>query len=408
MPQVILDFEPPAEPEGPVRISRYHKERDYFDYAKADPPAESATLAKLFKETALKDHAWRRHPSLAQTTAETGLKMWSGLPQVIRDAIRAPTVNSPRRLAILRGGTAMDDVPWEWLNAGPGEWLAAVDSIRLVRLVPTLRAIPALTVASPLRVLVIVTDAAGGPLLKPKLEIGVIAPGLKGYELRVLEESRLPALREALLWSPHVVHYVGHGGISGSTGHLFLHNNHDGTQWVSAAEFARMLPASVRLLCLSTCVSAENYEIGGLVRVAHCPPEFALPTTIVNQYAVTIPAAEAFWHEFYCGLATSAGHVLDSFHGARVAAQYASPDTACWASFALVLRDGTEHPLRIVPPGTTSSDRFAIELEAQWAARHANNLALRMRTLQAGVQQHWQKTLAEEVERVESFERGAR
>ena len=308
----------------------------------------------------------------------------------------------------MRSGTGLDDVPWEWLDAGPETAIAAMDRIRFIRLVPTLRAVPPLTVMPPVRVLVVITDTAGGPLFQPGFEIGVVAAGLRErpeYELRVMEESRLDALLEAFAWSPHIVHFVGHGGISGSTGNLLLHDSRDGTRWVPAMEFARLLPASVRLVCLSTCVLTENYDIGGLVRVAYCPPEFPLPTTIVNQYAVTPLAASAFWREFYPRLASLEGGVLDAFHWARRNARDASPDTACWAGFSVVLRDGAESPLRFGTAGAEQSGRFAAELEAQWAARHANNLSLRMRALQTGVQKHWEKTIAEEVARVESFER---
>jgi hypothetical protein len=407
LPEVILSFEPPAAPAGPVRLSVYPSERDYFDYAR-EPRAEGVWLSRLFQEALLHDEAgWRRRTWQASDAVEIGQRMWSSLPAKVRATILDPAGETTRRVAVLRGGTGMDDVPWEWLNAGPETTIAAMDRIRFVRLVPTLRAVPPLTVVPPVRVLVAITDAVGGPLFQPRIEIGVVAAGLERpvYDLRVVEESRLDALLEALAWSPHIVHYVGHGGISGSTGNLLLHDSHDGTRWVPAMEFARLLPASVRLACLSTCVSTENYEIGGLVRVAHCPPEFPLPTTIVNQYAVTDLAASAFWSEFYPRLASLEGCVLDAFHYARMSARAASPDTACWAGFSLVLRDGAERPLRFGTAGADQDERFAAELEAQWAARNANNLAIRMRTLQAGVQKHWEQTLAEEVARVESFER---
>src|SRR5664280_1483978 len=302
LPQVILDFEPSAAPEGPVRLCVYPSERDYFNYARRAPLAESMRLSRLLQETLLHDAAgWRRRTWPTNAALEVGLQMWSSLPENVRAAILGPAGDAPRRVAVLRSGTGMDDVPWEWLTAGPETPIATMDRVRFVRLVPTLRAVPPLTVVPPVRVLVVITDAVGGPLFQPKAEIGVIAAGLERpeYDLRVLEEPRLDTLLEALAWSPHIVHYVGHGGISGSTGNLLLHDSHDGTRWVPAMEFARLLPASVRLVCLSTCVSTGNYEIGGLVRLAHCPPEFPLPTTIVNQYAVTDLAASAFWREFY-------------------------------------------------------------------------------------------------------------
>jgi hypothetical protein len=405
VPQLIFDFEPPSAPEGPIRISRYRKERDYFDDIKYGQPAPTRELPTLLRESPLQDPALRRNPVPAGLAEELGYKIWSSLPSTVRTAILKPVDSQSPRIAILRSGTGMDDVPWEWLNAGPKAPRPAFGDLRLVRLVPTVRAVPALTVPLPIRVLLVVADAGGG-LLDSQLETRVLAQALErqNYDVQVLPEPRLDALAEALVQSPHIVHYVGHAGVSGSLGYLLLRDRHGATQWVSAADLTRILPASVRLLCLSTCLSAPNYDITGLARIAHCPPEFPLPTAIANTYAVTPPAASAFWGEFYARL-IDVGDVVESFQGARIGARQASPETACWAGFSLVLRDGAERPLRPVPAGSEEPDRFGTELEAQWAARHANNLALRMRMVQAGVKKNWEKTLAEEVARVESFER---
>jgi hypothetical protein len=317
--------------------------------------------------------------------------MWSSLPESIQKRILEGPGQT--RLEIVRTGTWLDDVPWEWLSTGAETPVAALDRVRVVRLIPTVRAAPPLTVAQPIRVLVVAADPGGGDPAQPEVEIRAVGRALEkpAYDLRVIEKARLDALQEALSWSPHILHYIGHGGLSGSTGHLLLHDSQQGARWTPAMEFARLLPASVRLLCLSTCVTAENHEIGGLTRIAFCPQEFPLPTTIVNQYAVTKESASVFWGEFYRRLAELEGAALDALHDARQLVRQASPDTACWASFTLVLRDGADQPLRFGEQGSEQNERFAAELEAQWAVRHANYLAMRMRNLQAGVQRHWQE-----------------
>jgi hypothetical protein len=82
-----------------------------------------------------------------------------------------------------------------------------------------------------------------------------------------------------------------------------------------------------------------------------------------------------------------------------------APETFSWASFCLVIRDGSGHPLRISENVEQDPDRFGTELQAQWSARLANNLAMRMRSLRTNVQRHWQDALTEETSRLAALQR---
>ena len=77
----------------------------------------------------------------------------------------------------------------------------------------------------------------------------------------------------------------------------------------------------------------------------------------------------------------------------------------CWASFSLVIRDSTGQPFRVAAATDKPKARFEAELQAQWSARLANDLASKMLLLGDTAQQHWQKTLEDETARLETFER---
>src|SRR5262245_9982813 len=159
-------------------------------------------------------------------------------------------------------------------------------NVRFLRLVPTLYTSPPLSIVPPIKVLVVVTNPKDERLLRSDVEIQILTQELSKmpqYQLECLMEPKLGALTAALERSPHIVHYVGHSGINGTAGNLILHDVYEGTHWLSAEQIALLLPSSVRLLCLSTCVTNTNYQTGGLVKFAHAPAGLNLPTTIVNQ-----------------------------------------------------------------------------------------------------------------------------
>ncbi len=409
-PQVILAFEPAVgSRDERVLLRLFHSELEYFQAKPGEGLTFRVQLPRPFQETALMDAPdWRQRPRRSEPARDLGYRMWMNLPPMVHDAIRAGSVDRPQHLAVLSTGSGMDDVPWEWLNDGPEDLIAATDSVRFVRLVPTLYAPPPMPIALPLRVLIVLTNPKDERLLQPSFEVDIVRQGLQDsqeYEVMVFSEPGLHALREALeAWSPHIVHYIGHSGLSRTSGNLILHDERNGTRWLSASEFARLLPTSVRLVCLSTCVTAENYQMGGLAKFAHCSAEIPLPTAIVNQYALTPAGAANFWRTFYPALIRHDGNVVEAAHEARLTVHKMVNDTWDWASFSLVVRDGTGHPLRTLRTAEPRQDRSA-DIQAWWANQLANNLALHTRSLDVETQKYWVDTLAAESARVESLER---
>lgn len=408
--QLILDFELFDEKrENKVLLSAFSNERDYFAAKKIKREAFEVELPSPFQETAWMDaRRWRNQPQTMYAARDLGTRMWSNLPAHVRQLVLENGPSDPLRFAIASQTNGLDDIPWEWLTTENGKPVATLDAVRFVRLVPTIYATPPVSVALPIRVLIVLTNPKDERLLQPNVEIDVISQSLYNspdYEVRIAHEPREDALRHELEWQPHIIHYVGHSGISGNKGCLIIHSETDGTRWLSAAEMTRLLPSSVRLVCLSTCVTTENYQIGGLNRFAHCPAEVPLPTTIVNQYALDQNAARDFWGSFYSLLTGRDGNIVEAFHDARRIVENKETDVWNWASFSLVVRDGTGQPFKISQTSEYSKNRFEAEIQAQWSARLANNLASRLSTLDSQHTELWESSVAEEESRLEDFEK---
>jgi CHAT domain-containing protein len=386
-PEIFLDlgvgYEPNRGEAFSVRV--LDRERSLFE---PGGPARtfSFTLPRAFRETALTQSpqdAWHAAPLNANPAYELGQRMWRSLPNELQE--RISTSLSLARPLLLKFGSAssgIDDVPWEWLY-GPGPVpLGLHMGARMVRCLPVLHASPPLTVTPPLRVLIVLTNPRDERLLDAPTEIGIVQGGLSDpaqYTVQTIYEPGIASLQRALEWEPSILHYVGHSGITTAGGNLIMHDSDGGTAWVSAAQLAKMLPASVRLLCLSTCVTAQNFQIGGLRKFAHAPAEVLLPTIIVNQYALTRESAAAFWRKFYPALIAVGGDPIEAVQQARHAAADAQPNFIDWASFSLVLRDGHLPAFRIAPAVAEDPSRMAEELQAQFAARLANSLADQLR-----------------------------
>jgi|SRR5215213_449446 len=407
VPQLILDFEPPVGTrEDDASLQIFGSEQEYFAAAR-EQEGYKVKLPRPFQETALMDDGgWKQHPREAWGAKDLGERMWLNLPESVRDSILSGEPGNPQRVGIMSTHCGMDDVPWEWITDGE-QPIAANDSVRFYRIVPARYPAPPLRVSQPVRVLIVLSDPKGKEPINPVVETDVITDGFKensAFEFQVLLEASFESVTETLkAFSPHIIHYVGPAGVSGSMGNLLLHDR-KGTRWVSAAECARFLPSSVRLLCLSTCVTGKSYEIGGLSKFAHCTPEVSLPTTLVNQYALQENSARTFWRQFYPALVEFKGDAVESLHKARMAVFVEEKETWCWASFSMIVRDGSGQCFQIGEAKSRSAEQYSKDLQAQWAARAANTLATRMRSLGPDNQSHWQSTLDDEVERAQTLE----
>jgi hypothetical protein len=346
-------------------------------------------LPHPFMDTAMMTaDGWQRRPLAQEHALRLGRQMWASLPAELQAPLFAATdVAHPFRLRINSTGSGVDEIPWEWLTMNHQRSFALDPAVRLLRSVPVPYPEPPLTVEPPLRVLLMTTNPRDESLLQAWVELDAIRAGLNdgGYAIRVLDETTRDALVRALADEPHIVHYVGHAAVGQGSGYLILNDRSGGSLWLSAAELARLLPPSVRLLCLSTCFTAPNYNVAGLPRLGHAAADLHLPTALVNQYAVTQEGARAFWRRFYPTLLETAGDAVEAAHRARLDTVQASPSTADWASYSLILRDRIGRPFRFDDAGVNNADRFASEIQAQFSARLASELAMRVNELGGNV-----------------------
>jgi hypothetical protein len=191
----------------------------------------------------------------------------------------------------------------------------------------------------------------------------------------VAEKPTLASLQRILDEDPpNVLHYIGHAGLNHGEGNIILQDRDTRSYWLSATALAELLPPSVRLLCLSTCFTVDNYQVVGLHRLAQAPSLLKLPTAVANQYPVSEQTVRVFWRVFYQALLDQEGNVNEAVALARRTAAKADLLFADWASFTMVLRDQsgvsfTLHQTRAHPA------KQAEEIEAQFAVRLANDLA---------------------------------
>lgn len=333
-----------------------------------------------------------------------GKELWQALPGAVRDRIVAPK-NLPFCVKFTSNIRSVLELPWEWLDDGSGP-LALRDDLRIVRSIPARFFPPPAVVRLPLRVLFVVSNPKDERVLFEPAEIDAVSHSLapNSYQWSILDKPTLPALQETLQsFTPHIVHYIGHAGVSANDGNIILHEE-DVSYWVDSATLSHVLPSSVRLLCLSTCFTARNYQIAGLERVAEAPAFTMLPTSIVNRFPLQEQSVRAFWSSFYDQLIVAKGNVLDVFHAARRQVAAANPAGSDWSSFALVIRDNEGRCLQISDQQTDDPKRLAARaVREQFKAEVLNQLAEQIKVIGADASSDVLERLQRSIERVDKY-----
>lgn len=386
---ILWNFVPEDEQEERYVLRIFSSEEELFATACEKRPVSGLPVALPFKEFRNSERSATRgtQSSIRADLFEwVGKQLWQGLPAEARELFQKPPSlgEPPIRIKISSDSTRITDIPWEWLCSDHGA-IALRPNVRLTRSVPVPLKIPELTVPLPVRVLLVVTNPKDERLLNSWAEIEAIRQALMlpDYDVRILERATLESLREVLASSPHILHYVGHAGINHGEGNIILHDQQDGTSWVSAAMLAEILPPTVRLVCLSTCLTAPNYQLMGLPRLSHARSSVKLPTMVVNQHPVQEQSVRVFWKNFYDDLLQSAGNVNEAVHIARAAAFNNGANLSDWGSFVMVIRDRTGQSMRLGSPSYSKSldDLKGLELQAQFASQMVNELAEQTRLM---------------------------
>jgi hypothetical protein len=348
-------------------------------------------LGGLMGKSDVSTQRWTRRRISASEAQSVGMKLWFALPPVLRDPVEHGI--GPIRLKISTNIAGVGDIPWEWLNDGISPPFALRTDTTLVRSVPLRFPVHPLSVELPLRVLLLVPNPKDERLINAPSEITTIIQGLPApdFDVRILDVPMFDQVVKVLAeQQPNIVHYVGHGGLVHGEGNLILPDSDGRSRWVSASELASLLPTTTRLLCLSTPVTTDNYQVLGLSHLARAAGLSQLPTTVVNQYPIDAIAAGSFWTDFYASL-RQGRNVSQAVQHARQLVAQLQPDWADWASFCLVVRDQTGVSFEIRPGA--QGPRRAIEYKAQFSAELANDLAEQVQLLgdktPAGLQQQY-------------------
>ncbi|MBN2549269.1 MAG: CHAT domain-containing protein [Anaerolineales bacterium] len=392
--------------QAPARLQVFNSEQEMFERRGKREPY----LVVLPMDWAR--HAAKMRSKLGEGSSlppdlllQGGYLLWQALPPEARQPLEQAVSDQPVRLKISSNSPTIDDLPWEWLNDGSRPPFALLEEVRLSRSVPIRLAMPPMSIQPPIRVLVVLTNPRDQSLLDPVRELKAIRSRLsrRPYKVRLLDEPSFSALAEALQEGPHIVHYIGHAGVDRGQGNLILHSASDVTQWISAPELSKLLPPTVRLLCLSTCFTAPNYQILGLPRLAHATANYRLPTVVTNRYPVQEAGVRLFWRAFYAGLVQQDGNVNEGFHLGQSAVA-GDPDTqADWGSYSLVIRDQTGEALRLERATEKSPDQYTAQIQAQFATQLANDLAQQLRAYGDSAPENLQKLFEEEADAAASL-----
>lgn len=350
---------------------------------------------------------------------EMARRLWENLPLSVRDTLKARRLKSETslRVRISSDWPEASDLPWELL-LHPVFWIPPGKPwLNLTRSVPV-RVSPSPTrVSLPLKMLLVLTNPKDERLLDSHAEINAVTQSLshESYHWEVCHEPTVEALQDALRRvQPQIVHYIGHSGVGHGEGNLILHDSQDRTRWLDAETVSRALPPTVKLLCLSTCFSARNYQILGLLRFAMASVAATLPSIVVNQSAVSETTVRKFWGAFYHSLIEDAGDASMALSQGHRAAREAQPHLADWASFALVLRERSSivfEPISQIQELTNVFKEFGdprVDLQARLAADFANDLAEQVRSLGTDVSPALATQLSVEVDRAQRYEARAK
>lgn len=247
------------------------------------------------------------------------------------------------RLKIVSRMPGAIDLPWELLYIhSQHQFLTLHENSSIIRYVPTPVSSPPLILESSPRILFVLTNPKDERFMRANEELYAIKGNIDNTNLsktEVLWEPTLEAFRNKLVeLQPHIVHYIGHGGLGRGEGNLILHDTSDRSYWLAPNQLSSILPPTVQLLCISTCFTVENYQIQAFNRLGQTWGRFDLPSMVVNQLPVSGEGVRMFWQMFYPVLRES-GELNLAVSRARLhVARSIPPSAVDWASFVVHLR----------------------------------------------------------------------
>jgi hypothetical protein len=278
------------------------------------------------------------------------------------------------------------DLPWELLYITPqDEFLALHPNASILRYVPVPISSLPLIVEPPLRIVFVITNPKDERLMRADEELSAIKgniDNMDSFQTDVLWEPTLEAFKKKLVdMQPHVVHYIGHGGIGRGEGNLILQDSLDNSYWLAPTELSTILPPTVLLLCLSTCFTARNYQIQAFNRLGQTWGQYNLPSMVGNQFPLSRESVSVFWREFYSTLRDT-GELRTSVKRSRQKVAQSLPLSVDWASFVLHLRSPNDKLFSYIPPEITTR-RAINSTELSMERRKVKALEIQINSLTA-------------------------
>lgn len=241
-------------------------------------------------------------------------------------------------------------MPWEWLEEpllahlrqllGP-EARLCVARASVEHFTP-----PPLPVTGRLRLLATASTPEDDSPLDVDAELAPLRHKLTALDLRLCEAELQSLHHEMAGTQANILHFIGRTGVDGDDGYLILTSGSKGgkaSHWAGPKGLAGLLLPSMRLACLSTCVTAPNHDTRGFARFAltaiSSRDSALVPSMVYTQFPVSPEAAAVFWPVFYNSLADCGGDLYEAFAEARAQVRTGLPDTADWSSFVLLVVD---------------------------------------------------------------------
>jgi outer membrane biosynthesis protein TonB len=263
----------------------------------------------------------------------------------------------------------LSNLPWEFLyDADLGHFLSQSELTPVVRFYEIPQKIKPLTVALPLRVLVVISSPQDLACLNVNDEKAKLLVALAPLvERRVIEidwlESVTPLVLQRKLRDKrfHIVHYIGHGGFSEKSeeGLLVLEDNAGKSFPLSAERVGALLQdqTSLRLFVLNSCEGARNSRTDPFAGIATALVRQAnIPAVVAMQFEITDKAAITFSTEFYTALAE--GFPVDAAVAQARKAIFMQANDVEWGTPVLFMRshDGVLFNLENPTAETTKRD----------------------------------------------------
>lgn len=331
----------------------------------------------------------------------TAVQGGDAVAQLYHDAVS--TLQDDRlRVTLEIEAPELMNVPWEYIfDPGLNSYLVINPSVSLVRGLQGAfrRSPPPLNpITEPLRLWVVIASPIGPPTLDIPGEQAAIrsalAPLLSEGLIEVVwlpeEGSEAGATREGffarveaaleMAAAPHVIHFVCHGmpGFAEREGQILMERADRTTAEVAASELAQALAqlASLRLVVLSSCLTARTNDISEFGGVAQALVGAGIPAVIGMQHQIPIAVAQAFATAFYGTLFDGLVHGRDAnaFELALAAArrrlwQAHQLSRSYWGTPVLYVRAGAGNPVPLVPRPTHVSDEDQSRIDELVARR---------------------------------------